>query len=740
MSETPLRRPSNLECASDALENGPAPFQYELPTTGYAQPTLFGFSANTEVTSGREDPPGPNPYDRPTPAKVAIPRTTRPVSWTTSRRVGQACENCRDQKTKCSGHRPSCHRCRDNGVWCCYGDRKRERTLKELEDLTAQVQTYEKFLRDLYPRLDALSAQQVDQTLSGQFFRGSSAPPFESVGTDHPLSTVSYTKEDFNRDGKVQAMGFVGEHSEIAWLCKLKHDLNSDSILIGGDNLDRPPISSLSYFQDDIEIPGLDDIDLFTRPLQHLADKLVDNYFQAVHPAFPIIGKGTFMGQYRTFYLNQNVRPGKRWIAVLNLVFAISAKHSTLAESQHDEDAGGHTAYFGRAWRLSIANVALLDHPNLQQVQVEGLTALYLLSTGQMNRSWRIVGIAIQSAVAMGLNLRNETHSITELSKEIRYRLWWTLFALDTMLCEIIGRPPSIGVTFCSTPLPIPYKEEDFGTERVRQIITDQGIRDALMTALLSRNDATPDTSDTSTKDTLKPPTIYQTTTAEFPTPNISLYFLYAVDWAFLTREVIQTLYAPGAAKRSWPEIEAAIVHFNNTADNWLARLPAEFHFTKQGILLTFARQRASLGFQFYTIKLLLSQPCLRRLAYPISSAGPFSVQCGVMAKMCVQMACEMLSLLPDKPSTSWLHKISPWWCVLHHIMQATTVLLIELFRRNQPKCPEATDLIPSLEKAMCWLRKISVNDPSSQQAWLVCMDIISQHGRNSGLEINVAL
>jgi hypothetical protein len=31
-------------------------------------------------------------------------------------------------------------------------------------------------------------------------------------------------------------------------------------------------------------------------------------------------------------------------------------------------------------------NVALLDHPNLQQVQVEGLTAFYLLSTGQVNR------------------------------------------------------------------------------------------------------------------------------------------------------------------------------------------------------------------------------------------------------------------------------------------------------------------------------------------------------------------
>ena len=42
--------------------------------------------------------------------------------------------------------------------------------------------------------------------------------------------------------------------------------------------------------------------------------------------------------------------------------------------------------YFSRAWKLSMSDVALLDHPNLQQVQVEGLTSFYLLSVGQVNR------------------------------------------------------------------------------------------------------------------------------------------------------------------------------------------------------------------------------------------------------------------------------------------------------------------------------------------------------------------
>lgn len=288
-----------------------------------------------------------------------------------------------------------------------------------MSDLTAQVNTYETLLRELYPRLDSASAQHVDQLLGDQLVRvsprhsihekgtllrfyrhqaylllniqqqqssSSSVPRTDFGGTGYPLATIDHTEEDFNRDEKVQAMGFVGEHSEMAWLYRLKRDLDQDSITPVGENTDRPSISSLNYFQDDTDISALDNSDLSTRPPQHLADKLVDDYFHAVHPAFPIIGKGIFLGQYRSFYSNPNVRPGKRWLAVLNLVFAIAAKHSLLVESQSPLDPDDHLVYFARAWRLSIGNVALLDHPNLQQVQVEGLAAFYLLAIGQVNR------------------------------------------------------------------------------------------------------------------------------------------------------------------------------------------------------------------------------------------------------------------------------------------------------------------------------------------------------------------
>ncbi|KAF3386669.1 hypothetical protein F1880_001508 [Penicillium rolfsii] len=663
MSENFIPHPLYPEYVPDSAENESAPLEQAGPIPGYTQPIIpFGLSPYNELFYSRRDPlePGPNSIMNP---KVPIPRTTRVVNYTSSARVGRACENCREQKAKCSGHRPSCHRCQDAGVPCSYGDRKREKMLKQLDEFTAQINTYEALLRDLYPRLEAPLAQHVDQTLGRKSVRSPSISFSDGEASSYPLGITDHTAEDFNRDEKVRAMGFVGEHSELAWLYKLKRDLDCETSTAVGETPDQVnvSISSLNYFQDDAEISSLDHVELSKRPPRHIADHLVDIYFQTVHPAFPIIGKGVFLGQYRSFYTNPNVRPGKRWIAILNLVFAIAARYTFLLGDGLEGDGDDHLSYFARAWRLSMDNVALLDHPNLQQVQVEGLTAFYLLSTCQVNRSWRIIGIAIRSAVALGLNLRSETGSVAQLSKETRYRVWWALFMLDTVLCVRTGRPPSTAVAFCTTPLPIPYIEEDFGVQGIVQIIDNLSIRNNLMNSLLTSAGGTPSPSEGSSDPAYFPKISSQKGKEventlmdlnETITPNISLYFLYGVDLDNLTREAIQTLYAPGATKRSWMEMEIAISHLNTNADKWHSRLPAEFHFANLDATATdpFVRQRADLGFRFYNTKLVISQPCLRHLAYQAPTTSPGGALCGTMAAICVQMACKMLDMLPTEP------------------------------------------------------------------------------------------
>ncbi|RAK96569.1 putative C6 transcription factor [Aspergillus ibericus CBS 121593] len=721
---------------------GPPPASYEPVPSSHAENPAAGSSRSA-------------PGDRTANSKVAIPRTVSTSTWTSSGRVSRACENCRDQKAKCSGHRPTCQRCQESGIRCSYGDRKREKMAKQLSDLTTQVQVYETLLRELSPKLDSQTAQYVDQILNDQrddneqlaglhasaSLSASKAADMALLSNASPgssLAALDYTNEDFNRDEKIQAMGFVGEHSEIAWMYRLKRLLERSNSVSPRETWDRQSVSSVNFFLDDSDIPVIDDVDPSQRPPVTVADQLVDSYFYAVHPTFPIVGKMIFLAQYKSFYSAPYVRPGKRWLAILNLIFAVAARHVRHFYNEAENGLDDSLVYFSRAWKLSMSDTALLEHPNLQQVQVEGLTSFYLMTIGQVNRSWRICGISIRSAVTMGLNLRSESNSIVHVSKETRYRVWWSLYMLDNSLCVMTGRPPSTSDDFFTTPLPVPFREEEFMDNKVVQLIADHDARNIFMETFCLRGPGKAvDSGGTPDSFRLPMPTGGKQSeqivagAIEALTPNTSLYFLYHIDLALVMRESVDLLYAPGAVRKSWREIEVNISMLHGKAEAWLSRLPPAFHFT-QGAP-SFERQRVSLAFRFFSTKLLITQPCLSRLAQQNYGNDPPGRFCETMAGVCVEHASQMLDLLPDPPDLPWVYRISPWWCILHYLMQSTTVLIIELLLMVKPGTAKFRKVAGQVSKATCWLAEMSTKDPSCQRAWLVCKDLISEHAPELG-------
>lgn len=187
MTYNPHPHPSDPEYALETLESQLEPFSCDDAFPGLVQPSPSVFQTNINPFAGGE-PLGPNPGERPLNSKVPIPRSIYTGNYTASSRVGRACDNCRKQKTKCSGHRPTCQRCQDVHIRCSYGDRKREKMLRcvqcfakghppsnsscsEIKDLTAQVHIYEDLLQELNPHLNSSLAQRVDETLSGKLVR-----------------------------------------------------------------------------------------------------------------------------------------------------------------------------------------------------------------------------------------------------------------------------------------------------------------------------------------------------------------------------------------------------------------------------------------------------------------------------------------------------------------------------------------------------------------------------------------
>lgn len=66
---------------------------------------------------------------------LVSPTSSRTEAGTVRRRIATACNECRAQKAKCSGHRPRCERCGPRGLRCVYGTDRRRHTRLPMEDV-----------------------------------------------------------------------------------------------------------------------------------------------------------------------------------------------------------------------------------------------------------------------------------------------------------------------------------------------------------------------------------------------------------------------------------------------------------------------------------------------------------------------------------------------------------------------------------------------------------------------------
>jgi hypothetical protein len=236
-------------------------------------------------------------------------------------------------------------------------------------------------------------------------WRAGSEPPLSRALSESPLESGDQTEEDFNRDEISRAIGFIGRSSEITWLQKLSKVVNSEcevwpATLPNGDednglpsptltprpeNPSDPWVVASNYYLDDLDIPTADQSGTYRVPSRDMATKLLNAYLTSVHPSFPIIGVSTFIPQFQVFFSQPCLKPGNKWLAILNLIFAIAAKYGQLTNADWKEEDNDHQMYFSKARDLSLED-QVLHHPDLQQLQVEGLTSFYLTALGHINR------------------------------------------------------------------------------------------------------------------------------------------------------------------------------------------------------------------------------------------------------------------------------------------------------------------------------------------------------------------
>jgi hypothetical protein len=349
-----------------------------------------------------------------------------------------------------------------------------------------------------------------------------------------------------------------------------------------------------------------------------------------------------------------------------------------------------------------------------------------------------MIRIASSSAIALGINMRNMDDKTDAVSKESRCRLWCSIFMLEHSLTTMTGRASSLDDSF-SVHAPVPFTEGSFSDSLASLSLSDESEREKIANWTFFETELQ---------------TRARSERLQSIKPNPSLYFFYQMDLSLIASTITSRIYGVHALRDGWDQVENAIKDYSKKLGRWVSTINALFAFSDgDGELLgrSSSREKTSLALHFYSTCILINRPCLSRPGLKEHSGIRFSRNRfgNDTALACVRSALLLLAVLPDEPDEEWFYTISPWWTMLHFIMQATAVLLIHLTMGSVPvktepgheeqpqRSPHSTDtVLSSCKKAIRWLYHMANHDLACKRGFEFSVNFLRRIASSRNLDL----
>jgi hypothetical protein len=178
------------------------------------------------------------------------------------------------------------------------------------------------------------------------------------------------------------------------------------------------------------------DIGDLVLPPRHLADSLIQFYWELVQPIMCCLHWPTFIARYERLWLPQDTSAPKSirhpdnvmFYGILYVVLALGCQRGDMYNLTERDKLGAE--FFGRSQKL--VSTEMIDRFSLSAIQLLLLRGSYLLCSPYAERCWTVVGAAIGMAQAIGLdNIKFHMAPSDQLTREMRRRIWYTCVALD---------------------------------------------------------------------------------------------------------------------------------------------------------------------------------------------------------------------------------------------------------------------------------------------------------------------
>lgn len=158
---------------------------------------------------------------------------------------------------------------------------------------------------------------------------------------------------------------------------------------------------------------------------------LIDAYFYHYHTAYPIIHEATFRAQYNEVIPKPG---GSAWTLLRNTIISIGAWCL-------GDNLSGTEGLFGLDPNSGNNFPDTFSSANLTMVQALALWSNYMQRQNKPNTSWNYQGIAVRMALSLGLHKEFPAWNISLLDREVRRRVWWYIYIVDSGASMTYGRP-----------------------------------------------------------------------------------------------------------------------------------------------------------------------------------------------------------------------------------------------------------------------------------------------------------
>lgn len=338
-----------------------------------------------------------------------------------------------------------------------------------------------------------------------------------------------------------------------------------------------------------------------------------------------------------------------------------------------------------------------------------------------------MIGTAVRSAIALGIDLRTAETETQYASNEARCRLWWSIFTLEHLLSNMTGRVSCLGENSYSVYPPMPFEEDRYRDPYVLQLFKDSKLRRSCLRWTLYIDKE---------KNEAREKYLRSAETTS------SLFYYHITDLSMISHAVSEHIYTVRVSDEGWAVISARITHYNTKLDQWLETLPQPFRFIDENNKLLpnlESRAQTCLAFQYFSVRIILNRPCFphnmtsEENSFRCRSPDPSSQQ----VFGCMSAALSTLSLLPAEVDIHWLYTRSPWWCVLHLITQSMTILLLYMSAASKStemggglhdigdgttnKSQSSAVVVAACQKALTWLSVLGTHDEAAQRAFTTC-------------------